>query len=213
MLRRVLPVTVAAAALVAAPSTASATAPQAHVENIFFAAYSGSADLALPDGHRLMATLSEYRGASQNGWSGELHVEVTDGSCSEDSCGMIDAWGDATLTDAQVAFSRDMDSGSAVDVPLTLYTPSSSSDLLAEPTTEQVTVSITVTGTGAVTRDSSKGDMCGDGSRVCQSHRLSAQRDATVEASFDGQSASGLGHLDYDLSTDTAAPKFGPEGP
>jgi hypothetical protein len=112
-----------------------------------------------------------------------------------------------------VAFSRNLDSGSAVDVPMTLYTASSSTDYLAPPDASQVTVSIRFSGTGAVARDSYKGDLCGDGSRVCQSHRLSAQRDATVEATFDGQSASGLGHLYYGLSTDTAAPKFGPEGP
>lgn len=213
MLRRVLPVAAAAAALVCIPSTAMATAPQAPVENLFSAAYFGYSDLALPDGRQLMATLIEYRGASQNGWSGELSVEVTDGSCSLYSCGMIDSWGTATLTEAQVAFSRDLSSASSVEVPMTLFTSSPSSDFLAPPDASQVTVSVRFNGTGDVARDSYRGDLCGDGMRVCQSHRVGADRDATVEATFDGQSASGSGHLYYELGTDTAAPKFGPEGP
>ncbi len=214
MLRRVLPVATAAAALVAIPSTAWATAPQAPVENIFSAGYYGSTDFVLPDGRHVDAVLSEYRGASQNGWSGALSLYVTEGSCPDDpSCVTSDSWGTAILTEAQVAFSRNLDSASAVDVHMTLWTSPSSTDYLADPTAEQVTVSIVFSGTGAVARDSSKGDMCGDGSRVCQSHRMSADRDATVQFALDGQSASGPGYLNYSLGTDTAAPKFGPEGP
>ena len=161
MLRRVLPVATAAAALVAIPSTAWATAPQAPVENIFSAGYYGSTDFVLPDGRHVDAVLSEYRGASQNGWSGALSLYVTEGSCPDDpSCVTSDSWGTAILTEAQVAFSRNLDSASAVDVHMTLWTSPSSTDYLAEPTAEQVTVSIVFSGTGAVARDSSKGDMC-----------------------------------------------------
>lgn len=214
MLRRVLPVAAAAAALLAVPSTAFATAPQAPVENIFAAGYYGYTDFVLPDGRHVSAGLSNYRGASQNGWSADLSLSVTSESCPEAGpCRETYAWGDATLTEAQVAFSRNLDGASAVDVPMTMFTPSSSSDFLAPPDSEQVTVSITFSGTGAITRDSYRGELCGDGSRVCQSHRIGADRDATVEVALDGQNFSGPGHLSYSLATDTAAPKFGPEGP
>lgn len=62
MLRRFLPVAAAAAALVAVPSIASATAPQAPVENMFAAGYTGSADLVLPEGQHVTASLTEFRG-------------------------------------------------------------------------------------------------------------------------------------------------------
>lgn len=212
MLRRVLPVAAAVAALVAIPSTASATAPQAPAENMFFAGYYGSADLLLPDGRQAAVSLYENRAASQNGWSGDLSVTVTDDSCSEDfSC--VVAWGDVPLTEAQVAFSRNLDGASVAPLPMTLWSPSSSADYLAEPDAEQVTVSVLFSGTGAVARDSYTGDVCGDGSRACQSHRLSADRAAMVDFALGRQTASGSGHLSYGLSTDTAAPKFGPEGP
>jgi hypothetical protein len=260
VLRRVLPIAAAAAALVAVPSTAFATAPQAPVENMFSAGYYGYTDLGLPDGRHVYATLSAYRAASQNGWSGALSVTVGVPCPDDPSCLLSDASGTALLTETQVAFSRNLDGASAVDVPVTLWTspsdplpsdgsgdpsgegsadapsdgsadaPSDGSgdapsdgtgDGMPEPTSEQVTVSLTFSGTGAVARDSYKGDQCGDGMRLCQSHRVSADRDATVEFSLDRQSASGLdrqsasgaGHLNYTLGTDTAAPKFGPGGP
>lgn len=210
MLRRVLPVAAAAAALVAIPSTASATAPQAPVENIFSAGYYGYTDFDLPGGRRVYATLSEYRGASQNGWSGALSVSLTTPCPDDPSCVASDAWGTVLLTQAQVDFSRNLDGASALDVPMTLTTSPWSSDDVA--TTEQATVSLVFRGTGAVARDSYTGNQCADGIRVCQSHVVSADRDALAEFVLDGQSTSGPGHLYYSLGTDTAAPKYGPGG-
>lgn len=124
------------------------------------------------------------------------------------------SWGNATLTEAQVNFSRNLDGVAVADVPLTLYTVASSSiDDLADPTSHEVTVSIRFSGTGDVTRSSNKGDMCGFGSGVCQSHWLTADRDALVDFALDGQTASGPGHLSYFLSTETTIPKFAPPAP
>jgi hypothetical protein len=69
-------------------------------------------------------------------------------------------------------------------------------------------VSVQFTGTGEVSRTTDKGELCGDGSRECQSIRIYASRSATGTVTLDDQTASGEGTLSFVQGLDVAAPKF-----
>jgi hypothetical protein len=216
VLRRSLAVAaLAAATVVLVPGTASATPEPAPVENIFSASYGANTEVVLPDGRHAQVYLGEYRGASEDGWRGQLSVSLW----SETPC-----WGGRTcqtgrvsgytqLTDDQADFGRNLDSASATGIPVTigswLYTPG----VGMTRTEEQLTVSVEFTGTGQVERDTYRGDMCGDGGRECQSIRVDSHRGATATVSVDDQVATGEGSLSYTQGVDAAAPKYEfPEG-
>jgi hypothetical protein len=202
LLRRALPVAVAAAAFVLVPTTASATPAQAPVENMFSAGYYATAEMVLSDGRLASVSLSEYRGASQDGWHGSLGLSVR-----RDANSWQAASGYAQVTDEQVDFRRNLGGASAIDIPVTLVTygwgPTGPTQ-----TKEDVIVSVVFTGTGDVTRETYRGDMCGDGGRTCQSVRVGAHREATGELLVDGLTGTGVGSLSYGQGVDVAAPKY-----
>jgi hypothetical protein len=215
VLRRSLPLAALAAAVFAlVPGTASATPEQAPVENIFSASYMADVEVVLPDGRHANVTLGEYRGASQDGWSGSLSLRVW----SESPCyggytcqtGMTSAY--TGLTEDQVDFRRSLAAASATDIPVTLerwsWTPGSG----MTRTEEHVTVSVQFTGDGPVERDTYRGDTCGDGGRECQSIRVSAHRAASASVSLGDQLVVGKGSISYGHGVDAAAPKYEEEG-
>lgn len=211
MLRRSLFLTAAAAVSVAlVPGTASATPDPAPVENSFGGGYSADVRVVLSDGRHATAWLGEYGGPRQYEWDRELYLTVwSEYTCYEvHTCQGPAASGLATLTAEQLDFSRDLSGVSATDVPVTLQTWSYDMTDGYTSTQETVTVSAAFAGTGEVSRTSDKGALCGDGSRECQSLRLSASRGATGTVTVDGRTGSGEGSLSFVQGLDVAAPKF-----
>ena len=210
MPRRALAVAFAGAALISVPGAASATPAPSPVENTFGGGYSADVRVVLPDGRHATAWLGEYGGPRQYEWDRELYLTVwSEYTCYEvHTCQGAPASGLATLTADQLAFSRDLDGVSAVDVPVTLQSWSRDATGGYSSTQESVTVSVVFTGTGEVSRTTDKGKLCGDGSRECQSLRVSASRSATGTVTLDRQTASGEGSLSFVQGLDVAAPKF-----
>jgi hypothetical protein len=209
LLRRALPAALAAAAFVLIPSTASATPEPAPVENYMFTGYYGEAEAVLADGRTVQVSLGESRGTGPE-VSAQLYVNTFrkrpctwgPGICQTDLAG-----GPVEVTAEQVNFSRSLGSASVTDVPVTFmhrtWGPNG-------PTTveEHVAISVVLTGTGPVTRDAYRGEMCGDGSRECQSIRVEASRAAVSEITFGEEAVTGEGRLFRGHSIDAAAPKF-----
>jgi hypothetical protein len=169
---------------------------------MFSAGYHATAEAVLPDGRLARVSLGEHRGASQDGWRGYLGLDVR-----RDANSWQAASGFAQLTDDQVEFSRNLGGASATDIPVTLVTYGWGSTGPTQ-TTEDVIVSVVFTGTGDVTRDTYRGDLCGDGGRECQSVRVDAHRDATGQLLVDGVTGTGVGTLSYGHGVDVAAPKY-----
>jgi hypothetical protein len=211
MLRRALPVlSAAAAALVLVPGSASATPAPAPVENTFGGGYSADVRVVLSDGRHATAWLGEFGGPRQYEPDRELYLTVwSEYTCYEVyTCQGPQASGLATLTAEQLDFSRDLRGASVTDVPVTLQSWSYDPTDGYTSTQESVTVSVVFTGTGEVSRTTEKGELCGDGSRECQSIRISASRGATGTVTLDGRTVSGEGSLSFVQGVDVAAPKF-----
>lgn len=243
MLRRVLPVA-AAAALVLVPSSAWAVPESGIVSHFAFAGYFAEVHAQLPDGHTFYATLSQGHGQDHSESDGFLYVIVgqpcdpsTGQQCQPEASGSV------YLTGDQVEFDRGLTGASVENVPLTLTTPGrwvwnsglsggpsdggdpplspppfsppeSSGPVYVPGTTEDVTVSLDFTGTGAVSRSAQHilADYCGADSVGCQSTGILARRtaDATitlVRATQEIQTAkSSDGLLTYNQSVDNDTP-------
>ena len=208
MLRRALPAALAAAAFVLIPSAASATPEPAPVENYMFTGYYGEAEAVLADGRTVQVSLGESRGTGPE-VSAYLYVNTFrerpctwgPGICQTDLAG-----GPVEVTAQQVNFSRSHGSASVTDVPVTFTRRVGGWN--GDTVEEHVTISVVLTGTGPVTRDAYRGEMCGDGSRECQSIRVEASRAAVSEITFGEEAVTGEGRLFRGHSIDAAAPKF-----
>jgi hypothetical protein len=209
LLRRALPAALAAAAFVLIPSAASATPEPAPVENYMFTGYYGDANVALADGRSVQVSLSEFREAGPEVLARLSVSTFREAPCTwgPGTCQTDYAGGSVDLSDAQVHFSRSLGGASVSDVPVTIvrwvYGPGGSTQV-----EEHVTVSVVLTGTGPVTRDAYRGEMCGDGSRECQSIRVESSRAAVSEVTFGDETVTGEGSLSRGHSIDAAAPKF-----
>jgi hypothetical protein len=210
VLRRSLPIAAIAAAVVTlVPGTAAATPEPAPVDNMFSASYSAEVQLVMPDGRHARLSLVEGRGASQDGWQGQLSINLW----SETPCwGYIcqSGWtsGYTELTDAQVDFDRSLASASATDIPVTLVSWEYSPETGMIEHEEQIMVSAAFTGTGPVDRATYRGDTCIDGVRECESIRVDSYRTATATLTVGDQVAKGAGSLHYGHGVDAAAATY-----
>lgn len=160
---------------------------------LLFNSYDAYAQGTLADGRPVAVNLTEFRSQGNDGWTGQLFVQV-------------DGMGGYTALDgSQVNFDRNLGSASAVDVPVTLQ--SWSWDPVSGPVTQvrQVTASVTFTGTGPVTRTNDHSPDCGDGLGNCQaSVRVGAARDVAMAVIVDGVTGTGAGSMNYDHGVDSA---------
>jgi hypothetical protein len=208
MFRRLVPAAVAAAAVVLMPGTASATPAQAPVENIFSAGYNANVQVVLPDGRYVEAWMGQYRGSSADGWYREIALTVhRQQPCGSFTCWTDYAFGLTTVNEDQLHFSRNLADVSLAEVPVTLESWTWDPELGGVSTSEEVAVSVQVSGTGPVDRDSYHSDMCMDGERQCRSMRIDASRAATGAVTVDGGTATGSGLLTYGQGVDASAPK------
>lgn len=210
MSRRALPIALVAAAIVLAPATASAGPQQSFAAVQPSESFYATTEVVLPDGRHAQATLGEYRSGIRGSWSGSLSLQVWEEvPCDQPwGCGGSRPSGYASLTDDQVQFTRNLSRAAAVDIPVTLTSASWGSGGYTQ-TTEQVTVSVVFTGTGAITRTADRGDVCGDGSPGCLSLRTSADRAATATVTVDGGSGTGAGSLNHAAGVDIPLPNSG----
>lgn len=111
------------------------------------------------------------------------------------------------LSPEQVGFSGSLGGASVTGVPVTLVRSEYGPDGWTR-IEETLTLSVVLTGTGPVSRDAYKGEMCGDGSRECQSIRVTASRVAVSEITFGDETVTGEGALFHGRFIDAAAPKF-----
>ena len=210
MFRRSFAVAAAIASVVLVPGTASATPAPAPVENTFGGGYSADVQVILPDGRHATAWLGEYRNAHQDGTQRELFLNVwSEYTCHEIyTCHGPQASGSVQLTEKQLDFSRDLKGVSVTDIPVTLLSWSYDWTNGYTSSEESVTVSVQFTGTGEVNRTTDKGELCGDGSRECQSIRIYASRGATGAVTVNGETVTGEGTMSFVQGLDVAAPKF-----
>ena len=111
------------------------------------------------------------------------------------------------LSPEQVDFSGSLGGASVSGIPVTLVSSGYGPDGWTT-VEEAVTISVVLTGTVPMSRDAYKGEMCGDGSRECQSIRVDASRAAVSEITFGDDSVTGEGTLSHGRFIDAAAPKF-----
>lgn len=206
MLRRAFAVAFAAATLALVPATASATPAQAPVESYSGSAYYASTRAVLSDGRTVQISLGESRSA---GRAPSAHLYVTtsrQSTCPWGTCQTQFAAAFVALSPEQVDFSGSLGGASVIGVPVALVHSAYGPDGW-ERIEETVTISVVLTGTGPVSRDAYKGEMCGDGSRECQSVRVDASRAATAEITFGDETVNGDGTLFHGRFVDAAAPK------
>ncbi|MGY1804924.1 hypothetical protein ACI78T_16715 [Blastococcus sp. SYSU D00922] len=166
---------------------------------------SANAEVVLPDGTHARVTLGESRYGVRGEWRGQLSVETWTECTQPFGCAWDRLWGSTELTDAEVQFTRNLGSASAVDVPVTLRGGGLGPGAGTE---RQVTVSVVLTGTGAVTRSVDHSDVCGDtGEPGCLSARTSALRDATANVTVDGVAVVGAGTIDHLSGIDVRLPQ------
>ena len=209
MLRRVLPVA-GAAALVLIPSSAWAVPDSGPVFHYAYQGYFATFDAGLPDGRHVSGTLSRY-GADPRDSSGSLVVQVQQ-PCVVGGICAPPAYGFAELSGDQVEIDRGLRAASVKDVSVTLTTPSYLGP--DGPPTDEVSVSVELTGTGTVTRSAEHilADYCGGDSTGCQSTGVGASRAADVTLTLEWVSGetdsgvSGTGLLTYDQSVNNATP-------
>ena len=207
MLRRALTVAVAATILALVPATASATPAQAPVENYSGSGYYASTQAVLSDGRTVQISLGESRSAGREP-SAYLYVTTSrQSTCPWGTCQTHVAATSMALSTEQVDFSGSLGGASVSGVPVTLVRSEFGPDGWTR-TEETVTISVVLTGTGPVSRDAYKGEMCGDGSRECQSVRVTASRVAVSEITFGDETVTGEGTLFHGRFIDAAAPKF-----
>lgn len=204
MLRRALPVaTVAAAAVVLLPAPASAAPEPPRVTTS--ESRSANTEVVLADGTHARVTLGESRYGVRGEWRGQLSVETWTDCAQPFGCAGSRMSGYTELTDAEVVFTRNLGSASAVDVPVTLRGGGLGPGTGTE---RQVTVSVVLTGTGPVTRSVDHSDICGDtGEPGCISGRTSAHRDAAADVAVDGDTAAGAGSIDHLSGIDIRLPQ------
>jgi hypothetical protein len=207
LLRRALSVAFAAASLALIPATASATPEPAPVENYMFTQYYGTAEAVLADGRTVEVSLMEDRSTGPEVRAFLSVQTFREVPCPWGTCQSDFASGFVQLSDEQVDFQRSLGGASVTDVPVTIvryvFGPNGYTQV-----EEHVTISAVITGTGPVTRDAYRGEMCGDGSRECQSIRVESARAAISEITFGEETVSGEGRLFRGHSVDAAAPKF-----
>lgn len=198
MLRRLLPLPVAAAAAVLIPGVASAAPAAAPAPVTVTGAedYSASTTVLLPDGTAMHVFLGKFRSSGAAGWQGELDL-WSDPVCT-DSMGCTSTNGSAQLAGGQVSFGRTLDSASVRAVPVTFSTWTA-----AGPVQRTVAVSALFTGQGPVTRTVDSSTTCQeDGSNNCLSGRYDATRAATAVVSVGQDSGSGDATMSHDLGID-----------
>ena len=208
MLRRALAVAFAAASLALVPATASATPEQAPVENYMFTQYNGTATVVLSDGRIAEISVMEDRSTG-----GEVRASLSVRTYRDVPC----AWGPGTgqtdfggafvpLADEQVDIDRSLGGASVTGVPVTIVTYGFGPNgyTMVE---ETVTISVVLTGTGPVSRDSYRSTECPMGGE-CQNIRVEASRAAVSEVTFGDETRSGEGRLFRGHSVNAAAPKY-----
>jgi hypothetical protein len=207
VLRRALAVAFAAASLALVPATASATPEPAPVENYSGTSFYASTQAVLSDGRTVQISLGENRSAGQDARAYLYVTTFRQIDCPWGSCQVDFAATSVQLSADQVDFSGSLNEASVTGVPVTFVGYAYGPDGYTE-VTETVTISVVLTGTGPVSRDAYKGEMCGDGSRECQSVRVDASRAAVSEITFGDETVTGDGGLFRGHWIDAAAPKF-----
>jgi len=212
MLRRTLPVLAAAAALALTPGVALAAPAEAPVEHgIFDSSYAGIQ--VTVDGRPGSASLTRL--GTPGDWHTTLLVSLPGQPDCEFPwwCQPVTRSASVELTDDQFFFGADLQKATTVEVPVTLTT-SSFGWWPAEDAGpgEDVRVTLTITGTGPVTRDAYHGDYCGEG-WPCHGTRVDEFREATGVLTVDGLELEGVGAFVRGHSVDAAGkPSDGGDG-
>ncbi|SDC97404.1 hypothetical protein SAMN05660690_3156 [Geodermatophilus telluris] len=195
MRRRLLPAALLALTVLTVPTAASAAPSDPPVTETRFSSDSAWAQVPLPDGRVADVSVSRYRASESDEWQGSLFVSLQT-PCTGWSC--ASAYGSVALTGEQVSFDSRLQQASVTDVPMVL-----SSRALGVSGHTEVTVSLTVTSTGAPVRDVSHGEQCGDGSTPClNSVRRDVTRSADVELRLGELTGVGSGTMSRGSSVD-----------
>ncbi|RBY94874.1 hypothetical protein DQ244_06375 [Blastococcus sp. TBT05-19] len=204
MLRRALPVGLAAAALALVPAGASAAPASAgDAANASTSiSYYAHGSVTLPDGRSADVSLGEFRAV--DGWTGSLNLYLSPPPCTGWPCMPTMESGYAELDADDVTFDRNLNRAAVEDVPVTL----SSWSWGGGSTQREVTVDVVLTGTGRVDRDTYRGP-CGEGSPGCKGVRVDAARDADVVLTIDGEDSTGTGRITRGFGVDIGAPTNG----
>ncbi|TFV51927.1 hypothetical protein [Blastococcus sp. TF02A-35] len=203
MLRRVLPVGIAAA-LALVPSVAAA-APQEDggsstrqaTQSLSYYAYG---DVALPDGRSAQVSLGQSRYAKGE-WYSQLSLylpsQCTPSGCTSSSSGY------AQLDADDVTFDRNLGRAVAEDVQVTLGSSSWGPGGYTS-TQREVTVDVVFTGTGRTSRGTDHGE-CGEGGPDCKGVRVTAERPADLVLTVDGEPSTGTGVITRTFGVDIGA--------
>jgi hypothetical protein len=203
VLRRALPVAVATAAFALVPATASAAPKSAPVEVTAFTSYQALANVQLPDGRRVQATVSKASALDGAGWNSSLTlwVQPSPDCLAVGDCDSGTGLGSVVLSDRQLRFDRTLRTVSVAEVTLDLHRQ----DYNAPTSTEEpVTVALEFTGTGKTVRNAEHSTTCGAGG-ACQSLRIDAERAAKATLTVDGESGTATGSLHHNTSLDVGA--------
>jgi hypothetical protein len=142
-----------------------------------------------------------------NGWTGLLTVALPR-RCDATACPPSD-YGSADLAGDQVRFDPALGTASVHGVPLTVTRTDVGPDGSYVTSSRSVTVSLVLTGTGVVTADQTRGDVCGSGDPCTTSVRHDRSRAATVELTAGDVTGDGTGTLQADHGTDVAPARAG----